>query len=292
AAFGDPKFSENAERKDPKPGSRSLMASNMGQDERWRSALRDIDLNRDTFDPSVVQELFYAKRELDNLRDVAGKDALVVSQYDATRERFLSADLTQYAMLHFATHGYLNPRRPENSGFVLSTVDRNGNNLDGFIGLREIYELRAPVTLVVLSACQTALGKDVRGEGLVGLTRGFMYAGASSVVASLWKVDDEATAELMKVFYSNLLRRGMTPAAALQAAQNSIRSEPRWRAPHFWAGFTLQGEYREPIKTRLATTSSLAWSWIVISVIGALMVVIGLAWWYRQRRLRMGSNKI
>lgn len=292
AAFGDPKFSENVQRTEPNSSGVPLVAANTEQDTRWRSALRDIELNRDSFDPSVVRELFYAKRELDNLRDVvAGEDALVVSQYDATRERFLGADLTQYAMLHFATHGYLDPKRPENSGFVLSTVDRDGKKLDGFVGLREIYELRAPVALVVLSACQTALGKDVRGEGLVGLTRGFMYAGASSVVASLWKVDDEATAELMKLFYTNLLQRGMKPAAALQAAQNSIRSEPRWRSPHYWAGFTLQGQHREVIKTRLATTS-LAWMWILIPGIGLLTVVVGLTLWYRRRRLSTGPKKI
>ena len=131
---------------------------------------------------------------------------------------------------------------------MLSTVNRDGQEQNGFVGLQDIYGLRAPVDLVVLSACQTALGKDVRGEGLLGLTRGFMYAGASSVVASLWKVDDEATAELMRQFYTNMLRKGMTPADALRAAQNSIRQRPEWQAPYYWAGFTLQGEYRQVIK--------------------------------------------
>ena len=149
--------------------------------------------------------------------------------FEATNEKLQSTDLTKYAILHFATHGILNPNHPENSGLILSTVKPNGQPQEGFVGLQDIYRLRAPVDLVVLSACRTGLGKDVRGEGLIGLTRGFMYAGASSVVASLWKVDDEATAELMKRFYANMLQGGMTPAAALRAAQNSIRQQPQWR---------------------------------------------------------------
>ncbi len=115
--------------------------------------------------------------------------------------------------------------------------------MDGFVGLQDIYSLRAPVDLVVLSACQTGLGSDTRGEGLIGLTRGFMYAGATSVVASVWKVEDEATAELMKRFYTEMLKNGKTPSEALRLAQNSIRQEPQWSSPHYWAGFTLQGEY-------------------------------------------------
>jgi hypothetical protein len=107
--------------------------------------------------------------------------------------------------------------------------------------------LRAPVDLVVLSACETGLGHELRGEGLIGLTRGFMYAGATSVVASLWKVQDESTAELMKLFYTEMLQNGKTPAEALRLAQNSIRQTPQWSAPHYWAGFTLQGEYRYPV---------------------------------------------
>ncbi len=172
----------------------------------------------------------------------------MAAEFDANRARLLGADLTGYAILHFATHGLLDPRRPENSGLVLSTVDREGRAQEGFVGLQDIYGLRAPVNLVVLSACRTGLGKDVRGEGLLGLTRGFMYAGASGVVASLWKVNDEATSVLMKQFYANMLREGMPPAAALREAQNSIRQRPEWRAPYYWAGFTLQGESRPIVR--------------------------------------------
>lgn len=98
---------------------------------------------------------------------------------------------------------------------------------------------------MVLSACQTALGKEIRGEGLVGLTRGFMYAGAPRIVASLWKVDDRATAELMKEFYQRMLGPArLRPAAALRAAQVVLLANKRWQAPYYWAAFTLHGEWR------------------------------------------------
>jgi hypothetical protein len=134
-----------------------------------------------------------------------------------------------------------------------------------------------------LSACRTALGEEVRGEGLIGLTRGFMYAGASSVVASLWEVDDEATAELMKRFYGNMLQRDMTPAAALREAQNSIRQEAQWRSPHHWAAFTLQGEYRQVIKS----TPTVAPSAYTKAAVGAsLLLAAAAAWWSYRRRQR------
>jgi CHAT domain-containing protein len=127
---------------------------------------------------------------------------------------------------------------------VLSLVDQEGRPQDGFLRLNEIYNLKLNADLVVLSACRTAVGKDVKGEGLMSLTRGFMYAGAPRIIASLWKVSDEATAELMKRLYENVLERGMRPAAALRAAQISLWKENQWRAPFYWGGFVLQGEWR------------------------------------------------
>lgn len=152
--------------------------------------------------------------------------------------------MSRYRVLHFATHGLLNSQHPELSGIVLSLVDERGRPQDGFLRLHEIYNLKLGADLVVLSACQTALGKEIKGEGLVGLTRGFMYAGAPRVVSSLWNVDDRATAELMKRFYEAMFIQGMPPAAALRAAQTSLRREKGWAAPYYWAGFTLQGEWR------------------------------------------------
>lgn len=106
-----------------------------------------------------------------------------------------------------------------------------------------IYKLELSAELVVLSACQTALGKDVRGEGLIGLSRGFMYAGTPRIVASLWRVPDRATAEFMAEFYRGVLRQGLTPAAALRAAQRKFQGEKLWSSPYYWAAFTLQGEW-------------------------------------------------
>jgi CHAT domain-containing protein/Flp pilus assembly protein TadD len=279
AAFGDPVFESNyALRRGVGDGE---MVAALNHAERARG----VELQGDAFDPSRAEPLFYAGRELENLRGVAaGGEALVSEEFDATRERLLGADLTQYAILHFATHGFLDPKRPENSGLVLSMVDRDGRPLDGFVRLQDIYGLRAPVDLVVLSACRTALGKEVRGEGLIGLTRGFMYAGASSVVSSLWKVDDEATSELMRRFYSNMLQGGMTPSAALRKAQDSIRREPQWRSPYYWAAFTLQGEYRQVIRTTPAAGTHPYAKAVAVSVV--LTLFVGAAWLYR-RRLRI-----
>ena len=144
----------------------------------------------------------------------------------------------------FATHGLLNSEHPELSGMVFSLVDRQGKHQDGFLRLHEVYNLNLPAELVVLSACQTGLGKDVKGEGLIGLTRGFMYAGAARVMASLWQVDDSATAELMKRFYAKMLGEGLRPAAALRDAQVEMSKHKRWHAPYNWAGFVLQGEWK------------------------------------------------
>lgn len=284
AAFGDPVFATNYAQRKPEAKAANLdeeVGTRVNSENaRGLHALRDIEPRGDTFDPAAIQPLFYAKRELANLRDVAGLGTLMVTGFDATRENLARVDLTKYAILHFATHGVLDPKRPQNSGLFLSMVDRQGKAQNGFVELQDIYSLHAPVDLVVLSACRTGLGRDVRGEGLIGLTRGFMYAGASSVVASLWKVDDEATAELMKRFYTNMLQRGMTPAAALRAAQNSIRQEPLWNSPYYWAAFTLQGEYRQVIKTSVGSDRQV---YLIFAVV--LLTLLATAIW-RFRRHR------
>jgi CHAT domain-containing protein/Tfp pilus assembly protein PilF len=164
--------------------------------------------------------------------------------FAASRAMIEQTALDQYRIIHFATHGLLNSRHPELSGVVLSLVDERGRPQDGFLRAHEIYNLKLNAELVVLSACRTALGKEIKGEGLVGLTRGFMYAGAARVVASMWDVKDEATAELMKRFYQGMFKERRRPAEALRAAQVSMWKEPRWEAPYFWAGFALQGEWK------------------------------------------------
>jgi CHAT domain-containing protein/tetratricopeptide (TPR) repeat protein len=281
AAFGDPVFLSNYALRKGTNDNEQVAAIQPAETERPQRALRGIEIDGDSFDSSTIQPLHYARREITNLRAVVAGEIFVAMDFAATRKELLNADLTQYAILHLATHGYLDPKLPGYSGLLLSTVDRNGQTQDGFVSLQDIYQLRAPVNLVVLSACQTALGQEVRGEGLIGVTRGFMYAGASTVVASLWKVDDEATADLMKRFYSNM-QDGMTPAAALRAAQNSARQEGR--PPYYWAAFTLQGEFRQVIKP-IPKSAIPAYMKIVVGVT-LLMLLTGVAWWYRRRRLR------
>jgi CHAT domain-containing protein len=146
--------------------------------------------------------------------------------------------------------------------------------------LNDIYGMTLSADLVVLSACRTGLGRNIQGEGIVGLTSGFMYAGAKSVIASLWKVDDEATAELMGHFYTALFKNRLTPAAALSEAKREMWKQPRWRAPFYWAAFTLQGEYSDHLAVARRT------SLIPILVISVVLVVmiIGIFRFARYRR--------
>ncbi len=163
--------------------------------------------------------------------------------FDASREVATSEFLRDYGIIHFATHSILDQEHPGLSGVVLSMFDRNGNPVEGFLRLHDIYNLDLPVDMVVLSACESYLGKEFRGEGLVGLVRGFMYAGADRVVASLWKVDDLATKELMVRFYRALMVDGKAAVAALRDAQIQMLETPEWRSPFYWAAFIVQGDW-------------------------------------------------
>jgi CHAT domain-containing protein len=193
----------------------------------------------------VLSRLAFSRREAAAIMAItkpgAGMEAL---DFNASRETALSKELSQYRIVHFATHGLLDNEHPELSGLVLSLVGPDGKPRDGFLDLQDVYNLTVPADLVVLSACETGLGKEISGEGLVGLTRGFMYAGASRVVASLWKVDDVATSELMAEFYKGMLQAGLPPAAALRQAQLEMQKRKRWAHPYYWAAFTLQGEWK------------------------------------------------
>ena len=162
----------------------------------------------------------------------------------ATRDAAMSPSLADYRYLHFATHGVMDSVRPDRSCVVLSMVDEHGSARDGFLTLRDIYNLNLSADLVVLSACNTALGKEVDGEGLIGLTRGFMYAGVPRVIASLWKVDDIAASELMRLFYEKLLKEHLRPSAALRAAQVEMWKHTPWKSPSYWGAFVLQGEWK------------------------------------------------
>jgi CHAT domain-containing protein/Tfp pilus assembly protein PilF len=192
----------------------------------------------------ALESLPSTRKEAEALAALAPGEVTLHLGLAASREAALGSDLRDYRVVHFATHAVADTQNPELSGLVLSQVDAEGQPREGFLGLSDIYELDLDADLVVLSGCQTALGKEVRGEGLMGLTRGFLYAGVPRVVASLWRVQDRATSELMTRFYRAMWRDQLSPAAALNKAQRSLRREPRYRNPYFWAGFMLQGDWR------------------------------------------------
>jgi CHAT domain-containing protein len=175
---------------------------------------------------------------------VHGQGSLLLRGFAANRDAVLDSDLADFRYIHFATHGLVDARYPGLSALVLSQFDEQGRPRDGFLRLNDIYNLKLGADLVVLSACDTALGREVRGEGLIGLTQGFMTAGARTVVASLWQVPDRATAELMKQFYAYMLDEGLAPAAALRKAQLASAAQRRWSDPYFWGGFVLVGDWR------------------------------------------------
>lgn len=212
-----------------------------------RNARRGIpgDLRAGEIDPRQLPRLFFSRREAEAIAKLVPEaQRFTATGFAATRSVATGGKLASYRMIHFATHGLIDSRRPELSSLVLSLVNEQGEPQNGFLRLHDIYNLELQADLVVLSACQTALGQEIRGEGLVGLTRGFMYAGAARVLASLWSVDDRATSVLMERFYGHMISGGMSPAAALREAQVEMSRDPRWRSPYYWAGFSLQGEWR------------------------------------------------
>ncbi|MFN7944122.1 MAG: CHAT domain-containing tetratricopeptide repeat protein [Blastocatellia bacterium] len=193
----------------------------------------------------VIPRLPYTRQEADQLLALAPKEAVFKAvDFQASRAIALSPELSRYRYVHFATHGLLDAERPGLSSLVLSLVDAQGRAQNGFLRANDIYNLKLPAELVVLSACQTGLGREIKGEGLVGLTRGFMYAGAARVVVSLWSVNDKATADLMTRFYQKMLKQGERPAAALRAAQVEMWKQKQWQSPFYWAAFVLQGEWK------------------------------------------------
>lgn len=144
-------------------------------------------------------------------------------------------------IVHFATHAVLSPTSPERAALILSLVDETGAPREGALTLAHIYDLQLDARLVVLSACETALGEIVRGEGLLGLGRAFLFAGSHSVASSLWRVDDRATYQLMSRFYAELLTTTSDPARALRAAQLGLRADERYTHPRDWASFVVVG---------------------------------------------------
>ncbi len=229
AVLADPVF----DPADPRVGAQAEKASMAG------TGLRSVSPSATPF-----LRLPWTRREAEAIAAAVPADqSLLALDFRASRETVLSPELAGYRIVHFATHGIIDARTPALSGLMLSSVSESGAPQEGFLGLRDVYNLRLGAELVVLSGCETALGKQVRGEGLVGLTQGFLYTGARQVVASLWRIEDRATAELMSRFYRGLLAEGRSPAAALRLAQLAIREDRRWRSPYYWGGFLVQGDW-------------------------------------------------
>jgi CHAT domain-containing protein/Tfp pilus assembly protein PilF len=210
------------------------------------------DLQRSAQDLSIdgFERLPYTEEEAAAIRKLLPEDQrFEATGFQASRETVLSGQLRRYRILHFATHGVLNPKHPELSGLVLSLYDEKGHARDGFLRAYEISNLDLPAELAVLSACQTGLGQEVRGEGLLGLTRSFMYAGVPRVVVSLWNVSDQGTAVLMERFYRGLFEEKLRPPEALRCAQLSMLEDERFSDPYYWAPFVFQGEWRLEIRS-------------------------------------------
>lgn len=231
AVFADPVFSSD----DPRLTGRAQRIA------------RNAPVTRDEqrrLPNGFLPRLRFSRKEAEAIVSAAKDATFEALDFDASKETLAATPLREYPIIHFATHGALDTEHPELSGLVLSLFDANGRKRDGFLRLHEIYNLDLDAELVVLSACETALGKEVHGEGLIGITRGFMYAGAERVVSSIWKIDDRASARLMARFYERLLATGASPSAALRDAQLAMWRETRWRDPHYWAAFGLYGEFR------------------------------------------------
>jgi CHAT domain-containing protein len=244
AVFADPVFTISDERipfasRTTQPQVKEQLLSS-----KLIRALRDFDSGSDT--GLNLERLPNTLAEARKAIAVFPMDSgMLAASFKANRATAMSHELASYSIVHFATHGLLNDKHPELSGIVLSMVNEQGRQQDGFLQLQDVYNLRLPVDLVVLSACRTGIGKQIKGEGLIGLTRGFMYAGAARVVASLWKVDDKSTAALMERFYWHLIKKQLSPSAALKAAKVDVmRSRSEWSAPYFWAGFVIQGDWK------------------------------------------------
>lgn len=278
AVIADPVFSRSDDRVQNEPSSASASAaSNQPDNTSVAQVFRDVTGN------NGPPRLLHSAEEADAISAAAPRGTtMVVEGFDATRETAMSPQIGEYQIVHFATHGFFYTKHPELSGIVLTMVDQAGVEKNGLMPLDDIYSLDLSAELTVLSACQTALGKDVNGEGLVGLTHSFMSAGSKTVVASLWKVDDRATARLMAEFYHAMLQEGMPTGAALRAAKLKMMQDKRWNAPYYWAGFVLQGEYTNQIAVDRSSPFS-------IRTVLLLLIVPGLAGlmilYWRRRRL-------
>ncbi|MBX7221065.1 MAG: CHAT domain-containing protein [Blastocatellia bacterium] len=249
AILADPVFSASDERLKTKAQAAPATPDGSGFTTRYLDQFDDEASS--PAEPGTIKQrqlriprLPATRLEAEAIRAISGNSASVRLDFQASKPAAMGADLSSFRYIHLATHGYVNAARPELSAVLLSLVNEAGEPVDGFLRLEDLFNLNWPAEVVTLSACQTGLGAEVKGEGLIGLTRGLMYAGARRVVVSSWNVSDQATAAFMTEFYRGMLKDKLRPAAALQAAQKKMLTGTKWQAPFYWAAFQLQGEWR------------------------------------------------
>ncbi len=247
------------------------------------TAAQAAGLSASDSQPAVsASRLIYSSEEADAISAMAPSGSTMIAKgFEASRETAMSKRIGEYQVVHFATHGSLNTDYPELSAIVLTSVDQSGGKQTGVMPLNDIYGLDLSAELVVLSACQTALGKDIKGEGLIGLPHAFMSAGSKSVVASLWKVDDRATALLMSYFYEGMLKQGLPGAAALRAAKLKMMQDKQYSAPFYWAGFVFQGDYESRVNVESNSRLALVLTLVTLVLVSAGLIIFLL----RRRRL-------
>ena len=244
AIFADPVFNKSDERvthsnnADVNPNIQGQLANLRGLEEQFLS-------NNGTLRGNGLPRLVFTRTEAEQIAAIFGSEkASLELDFDASLQMLKSQKLTHYGILHFATHGFINTSHPELSGLVLSTLGKDGSSQIGVLTATDVLNLNLSANLVVLSACSTALGKEIRGEGLVGLTQAFFYAGAQQIIVSLWSVNDEGTSLLMTTFYKAMISGGKSPSEALRQAQIELATRPETANPYFWAAFTLQGDFK------------------------------------------------
>lgn len=248
-ALGDPVFRSDDPRLEHPTGKSTPPRGGLGEarrDELLQEESRSLRYLAQSSDTKTLARLTGSRREVEAIRALLGDDVEIHMDLEARRSAFLRPDLPEFRVLHLATHAFQHPKFPDLSGFVLSLVDDQGRPVQGYVRAFEVSPLHLGAELAVLSACETGRGKQVRGEGVLGLARAFFDAGVPRVISSFWKVEDQATADLMSKLYSAYVSEGETPSAALRRAQLKTLEESSTAEPYYWAGFVFQGDWRRP----------------------------------------------
>ncbi len=265
--FSDPVFSTDDERLAGIPDRQTEQAGTFRLVESLRSLTR----------------LRGSSREADSISAALGSSVDRLDGFSATRDAFIESASKGYRFVHIATHAQADRQRPDQSGIIFSRFDRNGGRIHEMVRLQDIYSMRLRCDLVVLSACETAVGKELKGEGLLSLNNAFLQTGSRAVLSTLWKVEDGATQMLMAAFYEGIAKRGLSKADSLRQAQLKLRQDPRFSSPFYWAAFTLHGASTNavPTKTQFMSSRTLIATGAATSfLLLALAVFIG----FRRRR--------